>query len=112
MAFTNITVTGTWKRADGSAAEGYVLAKLSVPLVNGAAQADVAPIRGALNAKGELKSQAEAPFVLVANDDTGTEPTGSSYQFTLLLDGEPPRSFYSPLTHVTTPVDLSELEEP
>ncbi len=112
MSLTPITITGTFKRADGTPASGYVLTQLTEAITNGALQIDPVAMRGVLNAKGELQNESEAPFVLYANDDAATEPTGSHYEFTLQLDGQPPRKFFANVPHTAAEgkIDLTALE--
>jgi hypothetical protein len=111
MAFTPITITGTFTKPDGSAASGTVTAILSMPLENGTAQVTPTPIVGILDASGALKDDSGlAPFVLEANDDTGTTPAGSTYEFLIELDSAPVRAFSAVVPHATSPIDITTLE--
>lgn len=51
------------------------------------------PITGTLSESGTLVNSEGNPFVLVANHDASTSPTGSFYTFTLELDNAPLRAF-------------------
>jgi len=109
--FTTITVTGSFERPDGQAAQGTVTATLSTAMQNGTTIVDSTPIVGWLNAAGALKTQNGLAFTLLANDDTGTTPTGSSYLFTVDTDGEPIQPFSAVLAHTLAggTVDLTAL---
>ena len=90
MAFTTITIAGSWERPDGQPSQGTLTATLSEPIQNGTEQIDPTPIAGVLNAAGHLvDSSGELPFTLVATNDPGTTPTGSTYEFVLELDSAP-----------------------
>jgi hypothetical protein len=87
MAFTLITITATFTRPDGQPAEGKVTATLSQQLRNGTTVLEPEPIVGVLNASGQLKDRTgELPFSLEANDDAGTLPAGSTYEFVPEID--------------------------
>lgn len=110
MAFTLITITGSFERPDGSAASGSVLFTLTRPIQNGSVVIG-APVRGYL-LEGALKTAAEGPLRLCANDDPATEPAGTSYLVELQIDSEAVRAFYIvvPHTAVGGTVDLTALE--
>jgi hypothetical protein len=111
MSLTSTTITGSFARPDGTYSTGYVIARLIEPIANGTQQVDTEPLRGVLTATGKLQNMSEAPFTLVANDDAGTEPVGSTYEFILLIDGQPARTFYAAVSHLAAGhiVDLTEL---
>lgn len=113
MAFTQVTITETFTRADGSAAEGTVTATLSEPIQNGGAMIEPAPIVGTLNVQGQLVAQDLAPFTLAAVDDTGTLPTGATYTFLVEVDSAPVREFTAVLSHLVAgqTVTLAALED-
>lgn len=112
MSLTTVTITGTFENEDGTPAQGSVTAVLSEQIQNGTLIVEPVPILGRLNAEGKLVNQAGAAFTLVANDDTGTEPKGSRYQFTVTLSNAPVRTFDAVVSHLAAggKVDLSELE--
>jgi hypothetical protein len=113
MAFTTITITGSFTRPDGQPAQGTVTATLSEQLENGTAIIEPTPIAGVLNAAGQLKdSSGLQPFTVVANDDPATTPQGSEYQFVLELDSAPVKEFSAVVSHsaVGGTVDLSALD--
>jgi hypothetical protein len=106
---TPVILTASFRKADGTYAGGYLIATLSEPIVNGTEEVDTTPLRGQLNAEGELVNMRGDPFILVANEDPGTEPVGTAYEITLQLDGEAVRSFW---IKVPTPLPPGEGEEP
>lgn len=117
MSLTVITITGTFLGPDGQVAQGSITAELSKPIRNGTEEIEDTPISGQLNFEGELVAYpltpgTDQPFRLVANDDVGTEPTGTHYRFTINLDNAPVRSFFATVSHTALghTVDLSELE--
>jgi hypothetical protein len=113
MAFTQITLTATFTRPDGSAAQGKVTATLSQAIQNGTAILDPTPVVGILNAAGALQnSSGVRPFTLEANDDPATLPQGSTYAFVVELDSAPVREFEAIVPHTASAgtIDLSALE--
>ena len=113
MAFTTITLTGSWERADGQPASGRLTATLSTALRNGAVVLGRTPITGILNAAGQLADHTgQQPFTLLAVNDPATVPTGAVYKFVLELDGSPPVPFTAvvPYNAPGATVDLSTLE--
>jgi hypothetical protein len=115
--FTLITITGQFDGPDGQPAQGTVTAELSVGLTNGTEIVEIDPVEGCLDSNGRLVLNVEspsedAPFVLAANDDVGTTPTGSHYRFLIDLDNAPVRSFFATVSRsaVGHTVDLTELE--
>lgn len=111
MSFTLITVTATYETPEASeAASGTITATLRHTLRNGTTQIDPTPVLGVLNADGQLVLQNGRAFELAATDDPGTTPSGVSYEWTVKLDNAPVQSFFAPLSHLTSPVDLSTLE--
>lgn len=110
MALTQITLTGTLTRPDGTPAEGTFTATLSGTMTNGTTVVEPAPLSGVLGASGPT-NQAGQPFLLTAIDDPGTTPTDRYYTFLLELDGVPLDPFTAAISH-TAPggtVDLSTL---
>lgn len=107
---TSIIITGTFEREDGTPAEGSVTATLTAPIKNGTTSITPTPEVGVIQA-GKLLSQSLGAFTLIANDDTGTEPTGTSYMFVVELDSAPVREFYGVVPHAAGgTVDITALE--
>jgi hypothetical protein len=111
MSFTQVTITGTEERPNNEPASGTVTATLSEQIQNGTEIIEPTPVVGEL-VEGVLLNQAGEPFTLVPNDDVGTTPTGSEYQFVLELDNAPLREFTAvvPHTAVEGKIDLTTLE--
>jgi hypothetical protein len=112
MSFTSITVTGTFLREDGTPSQGTVTAALSCAVQNGVDRVEPNPVAGVLNAAGDLVALSLQPFVLVANDDTGTQPANSCYTFALQIDGAPLDTFDAvvPSASPGQTVDITALE--
>jgi len=111
MAFTPVTITGTFVNPDGTPANGTVTATLLTELQNGTTTLSPRPITGVLIAGGLLKLSTGAPMVLDANDDVGTTPTNSYYTFRITLDGAPSTTFSAVVSHSAPggTVDISAL---
>lgn len=111
MAFTNITITATEERPDGTPAQGSVTVTLSERITNSGVSVDPTPITGTLNTSGQLVNSSGHPFVVVANDDTGTTPAGSFYSFVVEFDNAPLDQFDAVVSHTAGggTVDLSAL---
>lgn len=105
MAFTNITVTGTWQHADGTSATGKVEFVLSRPVANSNVIISNQPIIATLNGSGSIST------TLVANDDTGTFPTGTFYLVTEQLIGAAHTEYEVVIPHsaVSGTIDISTL---
>ena len=112
MALTQITITGTFTRANGEAAQGTVTATLSQTIQNATTVIEPTPVVGQISPAGKLLNQANDAFVLYANDDAATEPQGSTYAFLIETDNAPVREFTATIKHTATEgkVDISELE--
>lgn len=111
MAFTMVTVTGTFQTPEGGEPiKGQVTATLQRTLRNGTVQALADPVIGILDGTGALKLQNGQPFVLPATDDAGTTPTGVFYEWVIELGNSPLLRFMAPLSKAVNPVDLSTLE--
>jgi hypothetical protein len=112
MALTTITITGTFTRPNGEPDQGTITATLSEVIQNGTTIIEPTPILGTLNTEGKLVNESLLPFTLVANNDTATEPAGSTYNFLVQLDNAPVRSFSAvvPHTAVEGKIDLSVLD--
>ena len=84
MAFTQITVTGTYLQSDGSTpATGEVTFVASNTMTDSSNNQVVSPTRitGTLNASGSIS------VVLTATDDSTTQPTGTTYEVTERIYG-------------------------
>jgi hypothetical protein len=112
MALTQITITGSFNRPSGEASQGTITATLSETIQNGTQVVDPTPVVGELSPAGKLQNQNKEAFKLYANDDTATEPQGTSYSFLIQLDNSPPRQFSAIVKHTASEgkVDISELE--
>lgn len=88
MALTQITVQGTYKNPDGSAAQGTVTFQLNQVLQDslGHTLADRAPIVVTLVA-------GVASALLYATDDPTTQPVGATYSVTESITNAPRRSY-------------------
>ena len=83
MAFTTITVTGTYLQADNSTpATGNVTFLASTTMTDSSNDQIVAPtfVTGTLNGAGTFSVS------LTATDDSTTQPTGVTYEVTENID--------------------------
>ena len=83
MAFTTITVTGTYKKADGTTpASGNVTFLATNPMTDASNNQIVAPtlVTGILNGSGVFS------VTLTATTDTTTQPSGTTYEVTENID--------------------------
>ena len=83
MAFTTITVTASYKKADGTtAASGNVTFLATNTMTDSSNNNIVAPtlVTGTLNNSGAIS------VTLTATDDTTTQPTGTTYEVTENID--------------------------
>jgi hypothetical protein len=105
MAATMITVTGKYLNADGTACSGTVTFTLNEPIANSNVIYHVQPQIVTLNGSGEISQS------LVANDDTGTTPTGSFYTVNECLTDAPNREYVITVASASPDgtVDLSTL---
>lgn len=106
MSLTLITLEMDVLDASGSPASGTFVAQLSRPLVNGVETVDTDPTDGLVVA-GQLLTQANEPFTVVANDDVGTSPTGTLYTLTLTLEAAEPVVWTQSFAHTATTVMLT-----
>lgn len=112
MAFTQISVTGSFDRPDGQPAQGTVTAALSARMVNGTEVIEPTPVTGYLDAAGQLVNDSgEQPFTVAANDDAATTPAGTVYRFVLELDSGPIDPFEAsvPSAAPGATIDITEL---
>jgi lysophospholipase L1-like esterase len=109
VAFTQVTVTGTYRLADGTAAAGAVVFTPTVPLRNGTMEA-AAPITAQLNSAGAVKAaDGASPLTLAATTDPGTVPAGGTYDVAEYLINQPVRTYQIILSHLVASVDLSTI---
>lgn len=104
MALTTVTVTGTFQKSPAVPSTGNLTWKLSADLFQaGAPVASNAPVAVTLDAAGSFSVE------LWANDDPGTEPTGTFWEVLGIIDGQSFQQQYV-LSHSMAPtVDLSQL---
>ena len=105
MAFTNVTLTGTFETADGDDASGWVRFTPTTAMSNGTVIVAAAPVLAFLSGGG-------ISVVLVATDDSGTTTTFGDdplYLVEELLLGQRPRSYRIALTHTDTTQDLADI---
>lgn len=103
MAFTPVTVEGTFKSSAGQSAAGTLTFTLTQAMVNGGVSVPPSPIIATLDGSGHFST------VLYANDDEATVPQGVQYGVTEQVTGAQPRDYFILVSHATTPVDLSTL---
>lgn len=83
MAFTEATVTHTFKNADGTPASGSIIFTLSERMTNGGVTIVPATVTANLNAEGKLSQK------LTANNDTTTTPQHARWRVDFHIIGEP-----------------------
>lgn len=88
MAFTQITVTGTYRTADGAPAQGAVSFTPVVPMHNGNIVISAA-------VAGQLNSSGVVTVSLAATTDPGTTPLGGTYEVAEFLTNQPARPRYN-----------------
>lgn len=89
MAFQQVTVTGTYKRQDGSAAAGTVEFILSATLQDSATNEIRVPVPVTVN----LDANGSFSTSLVSALTAGIQPTGATYRVTERIIGATPRSY-------------------
>lgn len=104
MAFTNVTVSGTFKSPDNAVSSGTVTFQLTEPMRDTADNqiATRKPVVCRLNGAGTFST------TLFATDDTGVAPTGVQYEVTEELDGAI-RNYLISLPKANTTVNLADL---
>ena len=110
MSFTQVTITGTFKRSDGTPASGLITATLSQAMHNGTTSVSPGLITGTIGG-GRLIAPSGGPLVLLANDDPATAPEGTSYDFAIELDDASSQSFSAVVPHAASggTIDVTEL---
>ena len=108
MAFTSITVTGSYKKADGTtAASGNVTFLATNTMTDSSNNNIVAPtlVTGTLNGSGAIS------VTLTATDDTTTQPTGTTYEVTENIDeaGQNKYNIEVPYNSSGSTLDLADI---
>ena len=103
MAFTVVTVVGTFQSESAAAASGTLTFTLTKAMENGNVVIPPAPITVTLDGSGHFSQ------TLLANDDTGTVPPGVQYGVTEQIAGAQPRDYFITVAQAVTPVDISTL---
>lgn len=101
MAFTTVTVTGTYD-VQGNPASGTLTFTLTAPMSNSNVSVVPQPIRVTL-ANGSFSVS------LYANDDTATVPQGVSWGVTEQISGAQPRDYFITVPSADGTVDISTL---
>lgn len=103
MAFTTVTLTGTYRDAQGNAAAGSLTFTLTAAMVNADQLVPPTPIQVFLDSNGAFS------VALYANDDTATVPSNVQYGVTEQVANGQPRDYFITLSHLVSPVDISTL---
>ena len=104
MAFTLITVTGTYNTQAGAAAAGSIIFTLTKAMENGDVIISPSPITVTFDSSGAFST------VLLANDDAGTVPSDVQYGVTEMITGAQPRDYFITVpSGLGTSVDISTL---
>ena len=104
MAFTTVTLTGTFKDAAGVAQAGTLTFTLTAGVANSGQTVAPSPITVTLNGSGAFSQS------LIATDDAGTTPQGVQYGVTEQISGAQPRDYFITISAANAPtVDLSAL---
>jgi len=103
VAFTTVTLSGTFKSPDDVASNGTITFQLTQPMKDTAGNqiATRVPVKKVL-------SSGAFSVDLYANDDTGVTPTGVTYEVTEEIDGIY-RNYFISLSKDTTTVNLADL---
>jgi hypothetical protein len=108
MSFTAITVTGDFKDAAGNTLAGSVQFTLSGPMQDSADKIIVAPVQITAEVTAGALSQS-----LYANDDTTTQPPGTSYAVVEQVGGVSRRyNITVPHAAGSGTIDLAQLAPP
>ena len=102
MSFTMMAVQGLFTNPDGTPASGTLCITPNSAIENltaGESPQTMQPVCGLLNQFGRIVSQAYTALEVAATDDSGTTPIGSSYTFSLKLDGQSLVEFSTPVPH-------------
>lgn len=104
MALTPITVQGTYKKPDGSAASGIVRFNLVEPILDGAGNTIVATheMTATLDGSGAFST------TLYATDGTGLLPVGNAYEVEELISGVKRRRYEVAIPSTPTTINLAD----
>jgi len=107
MSFTSITVTGTYEDPVGDPAEGRVTFKLTSTMRQPEGNLTIVPT----DAVATLDGNGEFSIVLPANNDTGTVPTGVTYEVTERIRGAALNKYFISIDKdaINGTVDLADL---
>ncbi|GAC1373745.1 MAG: hypothetical protein NVSMB4_00660 [Acidimicrobiales bacterium] len=105
MAFTAVTVTGTYQREDGTPASGTVTFTLTAPIRDNVTNVTRIPVDivATLNASGAISQ------IVTANDDPTTLPTGTGYMVVERISGASNRLYTVIVPRAGGTVDISTL---
>lgn len=103
MAFTKVTVVGTYESGPGHPAAGTITFTLTQPMENSNVIVPAEPVAATLDASGHFTVE------LFANDDAETIPQGVQYGVTEQITGAQPRDYFIIVSHASSPVDISTL---
>jgi len=107
MAFTSITVTGTYEDTNGDPAEGRVTFKLTSAMRQPAQNLTIVPT----DVIATLDGDGEFSIALTANNDSGTVPSGVGYEVTERIKGAALNKYFISIDEnaVNGTVDLADL---
>jgi len=107
MAFTSITVTGTYEDPIGDPAEGRVTFKLTSTMRQPAGNLTIVPT----DVVATLDGDGEFSIVLPANNDSGTVPSGVGYEVTERIRGAALNKYFISIDKdaIGDTVDLADL---
>lgn len=104
MAFTQVTITGTFQNSDGSPASGGVRFQPTAVMRNATATTEI-------NAQTAVHAQVTAgalsSVTLAATTDPGTTPTGVTYEVTEYLTGQPRKKYFIAVPHDGGTINLA-----
>lgn len=107
MAFTGITVTGTYEDPIGDSAEGRVTFKLTSTMRQPEGNLTIVPT----DVVATLDGNGEFSIVLPANNDSGTVPSGVGYEVTERIRGAALNKYFISIDKnaISGAVDLADL---
>lgn len=107
MAFTGITVTGTYEDPIGDSAEGRVTFKLTSTMRQPEGNVTIVPT----DVVATLDGNGEFSIVLPANNDSGTVPSGVGYEVTERIRGAALNKYFISIDKnaISGAVDLADL---
>lgn len=103
MAFTMVTITGTYASQPDQWADGELTFTLTQGMSNGNVTLPATPIKVQLDEAGHFSVE------LAANDDLATEPQGVLYGVTEIVVGAQPRDYFIKVSREQNPVDIATL---